>query len=313
MERQIFDCRTSMSKSTLAIIVSAGVLALFGILFAIAPRRSPERSVAVFQNVGTAFWALCLLRALGSERQPTLDQAKVSRRAILLPLAASAAVWVGSLSTYFISDDYGHLRAMSRPLKHIVWVNFVFGQAHTFLRPVGFMSLALDYRLFHLWAPGYHIVCVILHLCSVAGIYFLCRELDLQTEVCALAALLFSIMPINTEAVVWIACRFDQLSTPLMLWSLFAYLRFRKRGARTFLVLALFLFAAALFSKENAYMFPLLLLLLELIIMRPPRYRVALIFFAVAALCAVYRFWVFGGIGGYHEPSGGVRFCTLMQ
>jgi len=111
-------------------------------------------------------------------------------------------------------------------------------------------------------------------------------------------------MPINTEAIVWIACRFDQLVTPLMLWSLFAYVRFRTRGANKHLSVALFLFVAALFTKENAYILPALVLFLELAVMRPPRFRSALAFFGTAILCAIYRFWVFGGIGGYRESSG---------
>jgi hypothetical protein len=189
-------------------------------------------------------------------------------------------------------------------LRNILWDNFVVGQAHTFLRPIGFLSLAIDYRLFHLWAPGYHIVSVLLHLSSLAGLFFLARELQLQTEICVMTALFFSVLPINTEAVVWIACRFDQVATPLMLWSLFAYARFRRTGAIKFLWLALFFFLTALFSKENAFVLPVLVLLLELLIMRPPRYVPVSIFFGTAAACAIYRFWVLGGIGGYREPSG---------
>ena len=119
-------------------------------------------------------------------------------RGLLIPISAAALLWAVSLSTYFVSDDFAHLRAMSRPLRNILWENFVFGQARTFLRPIGFLSLAIDYRLFHLWAPGYHLVGVLLHLTSVAGLFFLAHELGLETEICVMTALFFSVLPIGS-------------------------------------------------------------------------------------------------------------------
>jgi len=147
-----------VSSGTLARVMSAGALLLLAFLL-ITPPQSPDRSVAVFQNVATAFWVICLLRVPRSHFNNP-DRSKASLRALSIPLSAGVVVWAASLSAYFVSDDFGHLRAMSRPLQDIIRENFVFGQAHTFLRPLGFITLALDYRLFHLWAPGFHIVCL---------------------------------------------------------------------------------------------------------------------------------------------------------
>jgi len=68
--------------------------------------------------------------------------------------------------------------------------------------------------------------------------------------------------------------------------------------------LALLFFVVAVFSKESAYVLPVVVLLLEAALMRPRRWLPVAVFFGLAALCFLYRWFVFGGIGGYREASG---------
>src|SRR6185437_10951643 len=89
-----------------------------------------------------------------------------------------ALVYLPALGTYFVSDDFEHLRLARLPLLPFIGQQLTRGQVtgsgyHLFFRPLGFASLFLDYRLFHYWPPGYHLVNLALHLVVVAGVYFL--------------------------------------------------------------------------------------------------------------------------------------------
>src|SRR5512146_2696463 len=182
---------------------------------------------------------------------------------------------------------------------------------HLFFRPLGFASLMADYRLFHDWAPGYHLVNLGLHLAVVAAVYFLSLGLGFSRKVAAMAALLFSIAPITVEPVTYIAARFDLLATTLGIWSLVAYLRFRKGGSAAMYALALLLFLVGTFAKESVYVLPLLLLWFELMVMPVRNWKAVGGFFAVAAASFAYRWRVLHGIGGYQSAAGTAEVLQL--
>lgn len=188
---------------------------------------SPHKVHHGVQNLSVVFCVLCIARVLISRDEIQQNAASPSLTGPLLPLFTGALVYLPAISTYFVSDDFAHLRAMRAPLRRIAWDSLTRGQAGIFLRPVGFISLALDFRLFDHWAPGFHMISLVLHLSGVLALFLFCRATRLSQETLAVAALFFAVLPVNAEAVTWIACRFDQLATPALLWSLFAYVKFR--------------------------------------------------------------------------------------
>ena len=255
-----------------------------------------------------------------------------------LMLAVPALAYLPALWTYFVSDDFEHLQIARLPLLPFIGQQLTRGQVttsgyHLFFRPLGFASLFLDYRLFHYWAPGYHLISLALHLVVVAGVYFLSLQLMLSRDstcqsgsstragrgtapsprdpTALIAAALFSIAPVTVQPVTYIAARFDLIATALGIWSLVLYVRFRKGGSAAACALALLLFFVATFAKESVYVLPLLLVWLELVLMHDRNWKATAAFFAVAGAAFIYRWRVLHGIGGYESPGGSPAVLAL--
>jgi hypothetical protein len=268
--------------------------------------QTPKSRLNVIQIVSSLFFLVVIARYARADRstQPERPGAWGARYELLLAPAICAAIYATALSFYFVSDDFVHLFTSRRPLAETLWGLLTQGQDGLFLRPLGFASLFFDYHLWHHWQPAYHLVNLLLHLSGALGIYFLCKNLGLDLETSATATLIFSILPIHPESVVWIAARFDMLATPLTIWALVLYLKFRKTGRIGFYLGALALFSLALLSKESAYALPLLLIPLEFFALPERRIKPALGFIALTAIVFCYRWAVLGGIGGYQDSSG---------
>lgn len=247
-------------------------------------------------------------RASLIERRSGPPTANGVRWELLLAPILSAGVYASALSSYFISDDYAHLFILRLPILETLGELAKNGQSSMFFRPVGFATLFLDYHVWGLEAFGYHLTNLLLHLISVIGVYFLCKGLGLDKETSAVSSLVFSILPIQPEAVVWIASRFDLTATCLIIWAIVLYLKFRRTGRRWPYILALLLSFIAMLTKENAFMAPLLLLSLEYFATPKREVRSAipplLGFTLLAAATFGYRWVALGGIGGYADRNG---------
>lgn len=294
------------------IIVAAGAALLIFLVFTFFARR-PKAQLNVIQIVSLIVFTAVILR-LGRTRGASLPEHRSGppsttgvRWELLLAPILSASVYASALSSYFISDDYAHLFILRLPPFETLVELATKGQSSMFFRPAGFATLFLDYRIWGHEPFGYHLTNLLLHLTGVIGVYFLCKNLGLDRETSAVSSLIFSILPIQPEAVVWIASRFDLMATCLIIWAIALYLKFRLTGRRELYVLALFLSFIAMLSKESAFMAPLLLLSLEYF--APKRdIRSAILpllgFTLLAAATFGYRWIALGGIGGYANQNG---------
>jgi hypothetical protein len=287
-----------------------GGIALFMATGAILILVRPERRIAWLQGFAAVFFLLVIVRLALSKIWTAEDneKAETSLHPSLIFLLPALA-YLPALGVYFVSDDFAHLAQSRFPILPFIARQLSQGQVvgsgyRLFFRPLGFASLMADYRLFHDWAPGYHLVNLALHLLVVAGVYFLSLGLGFSRKPAAIAALLFSVAPITAEPVAYIAARFDLIATALGTWSLVAYLCFRKGGSTAMYALALLLFFVATFAKESVYVLPLLLVWLEVMIMAGRNWKAVGGFFAVAAATFAYRWHVLRGIGGYQSTAG---------
>ena len=271
----------------------------------------PDRRIAWVQGFAAVFYLLVtvlLARSKGYIAGDSGDTEALPFHPALIFLLPAVA-YLPALSTYFVSDDFAHLAQGRFALLPFIARQLSQGQMvgsgyHLFFRPLGFASLMVDYRLFHDWAPGYHLVNLALHLAVVTAVYFLSLGLGLPRKPAAMAALLFGIAPITVEPVTYIAARFDLLATTLGIWSLVAYLRFRKGGSAGMYALALLLFFVGTFAKESIYVLPLLLVWQEVMAGPASRWKAVGGFFAVAAATFAWRWRVLHGIGGYQSTPG---------
>jgi hypothetical protein len=226
------------------------------------------------------------------------------RLGLWLALLIGAATWAVMVPFYFIGDDFEHLARAKGPMFASLWELTRHGQQGAFLRPVGFASLFLDYRLYSTWPAGYHLTNLIIHLACVGGIYYLARELRFGSQIAFMAALIYAVLPIEAEAVAWMGARFDLLSACFTIWGAVSYLSYRRGGRIGKYVIALVCFLLAVLSKENAFVFPLMLAAAEYLVLPELRWRPLGGCFLLAIAVFLYRWAILGGMGGYVDASG---------
>jgi len=219
-------------------------------------------------------------------------------------LLLAVLAYIPAVPLGFISDDFTHVLWARGPLLRILWEQFEHGQYGTFFRPLGFFSLAIDYRIWRLWAVGWHLTSLTLHVVTTVSVFFLGRELDCDPEVSGRAALLFAVLPVNTEAVAWVAARFDLLATLLMLASLTMYLHGRRQGSILSCAGAAVFFVLALLTKESAYALPVVLCAAEWLLFERRSWRTLSTFFLIAGGAVLYRLHALGSLGGYRAATG---------
>jgi len=131
--------------------------------------------------------------------------------------------------------------------------------------PLTWMSLGLDYVVWGMWAPGYHLTSVALHaLNAVLFYYVVLALLPGRRELSAVVgALFFAVHPLRVESVAWITERRDVLSGAFFLLSMLAYLRYVDGGGRRPYAASIVCFALSLLSKPAGMAMPFLLLALD--------------------------------------------------
>ena len=153
-----------------------------------------------------------------------------------------------------------------------------------------------SFRFVFLWAGEdpfrWHLTGFAIHAANAVLVLLLAQALALGRFGAWFAAALFAIHATRPETAVWITGRFDLISTFFVLAALVLFLN-------DYRWLALFAMIAGILSKESAYACPLLLLLLA-----PRRWKSMIPFFAAAGAMFLYRFWLFGNIGGYKTEAG---------
>ncbi len=180
--------------------------------------------------------------------------------------------FAGALGNDFVYDDRELVRNNAaletlRPGDHLgrgFWPGA--DRNYPYYRPLTSWSLALNNALHGESATGYHLANLLVHLgCGV--LLFLVLSLVAGARLGLVAAALFAVHPIQTEAVAWVVGRADLLATFFLLLALVAHAKVPDRPSRASLTLgagAGIAFLAALLSKEQALTFPALVLAFEL-------------------------------------------------
>jgi protein O-mannosyl-transferase len=147
------------------------------------------------------------------------------------------------------------------------------------MRYVGYLTFALNYRVNNLDEFGYHVINLLIHILNGILVYFFVMQ-TLRTPVMKksemthggliplFSALLFSLHPIQTQAVTYIVQRFTSLATTFYLLSLLMYIMWRlsdrKSGRNLIFYLLSFISAVlAMKTKEIAFTLPVIIILYE--------------------------------------------------
>jgi hypothetical protein len=184
---------------------------------------------------------------------------------------------------------------------------FVWRQPDGFYRPLTFISLWLDQMVFGDWIYGHHLQNIALHAANAWMVVRLGVRLRMDEAAARWAGLIFGVLAVNYEAVLWPGARFDLLAGWFTLAALPGALEYlsQDRVWAGSLLRTLVLFTLGVLSKESAYCFPALFLLFCWTRSRISRCWMALSATALVTLVLIaIRFAIFGGPGGYPDESG---------
>jgi Flp pilus assembly protein TadD len=185
----------------------------------------------------------------------------------------SGLVYAAGLNNQFVFDDHemvvanrfiGQWSFLWKSLINDSW--WFRDPAHlpqsSYYRPLQDIWLALNYHLFGLAPFGWHLTMVLLHVLVVLLVFRVAERLAQSYWAALTTALLFGLLPIHAEAVIWPAAIPEPLAAAFELAAFNSYLARRTRpgswnrrqiGSATW-------FALALLSHESAITFPLLVI-----------------------------------------------------
>lgn len=198
-------------------------------------------------------------------------------RALFLIVAATILAYANSLSGAFVFDDTKQI--VGNPALHSwnnifraftsdVW-SFQRGTLTAdipppYYRPLFTAYLTINYQLFGLWEPGWHLMNLLVHTTATVLIYFLLQRLSGDRLIALLAALIFGLHPAHVESVSWISGIPDPLAALFYVPSMIWYVRYREEGDQKRLVASLAAFALAVLCKETPLALPMVLVAWEL-------------------------------------------------
>jgi tetratricopeptide (TPR) repeat protein len=139
-------------------------------------------------------------------------------------------------------------------------------------RPIVDWTFSLNYRIHELAVPGYHVANITIHILASMLVYLLAKRAFPTSAVRSLlAALIFVAHPLQTQAVTYVCQRYTSLCALFVFAAIYCLVRARERldeggSALSFSHLAWYGAAslasvAALYSKENGILVPVLFLL----------------------------------------------------
>ncbi len=190
-------------------------------------------------------------------------------------ILCSALPYVDTLLNGFVYDD--NRQVLDNPyVKSFHFLPQIFGKTvwsfvgmqgvSNYYRPMMTLGYAVCYHLFGPVAYGFHLVNVCLHVGVVLLVFAIARRILRDRTMAFVAACLFAIHPIHTEAVAWVAAVTDLEVTFFFLLTFWLYLNIaRPKGEVSPWVklAAVVSFALTIFSKEQSLTFPLLAMIYE--------------------------------------------------
>lgn len=195
----------------------------------------------------------------------------------LLVLVATLATYARTATFQFVFDDSLFILTNSfvqspanipRFFTEPVWSGFGIAQKN-YYRPFLLLWVLGNYSVFGTNPAGWHVVALLLHAMNTLLVYLLALRLVRHRLACGVAAALFSLHPIQAEAVSFICCANDLLACLFLLSAFLAFLKARESFAASraralgWGAASLVFYAGGALSKETAVVLPFLLLLHE--------------------------------------------------
>jgi Tfp pilus assembly protein PilF len=198
-------------------------------------------------------------------------------------------IYFSSINSSFHFDDVNNIKR--NPAVNISDLSFSSLKGAAFpdvvrggFRPVAYISFAFNYYFTGEDTTSYHVVNIIIHALNAFLIYLVILSLfDYDTaeegkrDRLALSAfftaLFWLVTPFNSQAVIYIVQRMTLMMTLFFLLAFLFYIKGRKKKNTKYFILSGIFFVLSFLSKQNALVFPAVIVLYELIFIRKGDYK----------------------------------------
>jgi tetratricopeptide (TPR) repeat protein len=225
------------------------------------------------------------------------------------------AVYAGALGHPFVFDDR-HTVVENPSIHHLDNLRWIFIGSRRFVTN---FSFALDWRLWHGSAVGFHATNLLIHAINVIALFALGLQLFDDETPALSAAALFAIHPLLSESVGYVSSRAGMLALTFLLIGTWAYLRAASRPRWLLVTAACLVLGAA--SKETGLLLWTSCLLIDWLFVRAQedstrRRRMLMTHVPVALLVIGFGAWRLFSYrhfeGGFARPPG-PQLLTQME
>jgi hypothetical protein len=221
----------------------------------------------------------------------------------------AALVFLPSLFAYFTGEDFIFIKFVADGKA------FYDTSQNLFYRPLPNLLWQLDYSLWGLNAPGYHLTNILLHALNTALVALVASRLTDNRTIGWLASVFFGLHPLHVEPVTWLAGRPDLLATAFGLVALLAALQYFESRKTLWLILSLAAFGLGIFSKESVAGLPFVLAIWGFVLLKPRKFLHILLLIPFGLVMGAYlwlRVDALGSLGGY-DTSGSLWLNALWN
>lgn len=159
-------------------------------------------------------------------------------------------------------DDYQQV-IQNQAVKNLDVVGLFSQSSVGMYQPLSSLFFSLIYRGFGASSAPFHLLSLCFHLVNTFLVYRFLRQIDIQVYPGLLLTAIFTLHPMQVEAVAWISAFSTLCSVFFILLGLLFYLKAKKDEKAWASYACFFAFLLACFSKSLAVIFPLFLILID--------------------------------------------------
>lgn len=220
-----------------------------------------------------------------------------------LPVALAFILFAPALTYDFVYDDHWtvdgnpHLQiwpGLGSALTSDIWGLTTYPSRSNYYRPMFFLA---NWLTSHLLSPSpwaFHLVNLLLHAAATGLVWLVSMNLISDRRIAFIAAMLFAVHPIHTEAVAWIADIVDLGCAVFLLLAVFLYTRERRSLAADVAIAACY-FISLLWKEPGATFLPVMVAY-DIVVRRELQWRRYVPVVSVTGIYFLLRYHALGGI-----------------
>ncbi len=230
---------------------------------------------------------------------------------ILLLIILSILAYFPIFSNGFVWDDEKFI--VDRPQTRQLSTTLESFSEHEYgiYRPVRTLAYYFAFAAFRLDPFWYHVLSIVFHSGACILIYYILKTL-FDRKLALLSGILFAVHPLHIGRVANATGSFDLIGILFLLSSFYCYLLYRKKNLSALLYGSLGLFIIGLFSSEEIFTLPFLILLYEFVFGKK-QWKSSLPYFGLLALFLMLRVGILSIGERVTEYPGGSIIVTLLS